>query len=196
MPSFNVVSEIDSHELTNAVDQASRELSQRFDFKGTGARFELEETTVTMSRPSEFQLNQMLEILEAQGRQARHRRRCVSTCRIALVNLAVAKQQVILKHGIDQDTGSKVSRLLKDSKLKVQAQIQGDKVRVTGKKRDDLQEAIATLRKGELRGPAAVQQFPGLIAARRGRPANGRLLRGRFPAHPLGGRPPSRRARR
>src|SRR5208337_2205661 len=120
MPSFDVVSEIDTHELTNAVDQAIRELSQRFDFKDTGAAFELEETTVSMSAPADFQLKQMLDILKLK----------------------------IAKRGIDQETGKKVLRLLKESKLKVQAQIQGDKVRVSGKKRDDLQEAIALLRKG------------------------------------------------
>jgi hypothetical protein len=155
MPSFDVVSEIDSHELTNAVDQAGRELSQRFDFKNTGARFELEETTVTMSAPSEFQ---MLEILKLKVAKRGIDVVCLDV-QDPLVNLAVAKQQVILKHGIDQDTGRKVTRLLKDSKLKVQAQIQGDKVRVTGKKRDDLQEAIATLRKGNFEVPLQFNNF-------------------------------------
>jgi hypothetical protein len=142
MPSFDVVSEIDSHELTNAVDQASRELSQRFDFKNTGAAFELEETTVTMKAPSEFQLNQMLEILKLKVAKRGIDVVCLDV-QDPIVNLAVAKQLVILKHGIDQETGKKVARLLKDAKLKVQAQIQGEKVRVTGKKRDDLQEVIA-----------------------------------------------------
>jgi len=110
MPSFDVVSEIDSHELTNAVDQASRELSQRFDFKNTGARFELEETTVTMFAPSEFQLNQMLEILKLKVAKRGIDVVCLDV-QEPLVNLAVAKQLVILKHGIDQDTGKKVTRL-------------------------------------------------------------------------------------
>jgi uncharacterized protein YajQ (UPF0234 family) len=158
MPSFDVVSEIDSHELTNAVDQASRELSQRFDFKNTGACFELEETTVTMAAPSEFQLNQMLEILKLKVAKRGIDVVCLDV-QEPLVNLAVAKQLVILKHGIDQDTGKKVTRLLKDSKLKVQSQIQGDKVRVTGKKRDDLQEAIATLRKGQFEVPLQFNNF-------------------------------------
>jgi len=148
MPSFDVVSEIDTHELTNAVDQASRELSQRFDFKGTEAKFELEDTTVTMIAPVEFQLNQMLEILKMRIAKRGIDIVCLDV-QDATVNLARATQLVILKKGIDADTGRKVTRLLKDSKLKVQAQIQGEKVRVTGKKRDDLQEAIAALRKGE-----------------------------------------------
>jgi uncharacterized protein YajQ (UPF0234 family) len=158
MPSFDVVSEIDSHELTNAVDQAARELSQRFDFKNTGASFELEETTVTMSAPSEFQLNQMLEILKLKVAKRGIDVACLDV-QDAVVNLAVAKQPVILKHGIDQETGKKVNRLLKDSKIKVQSQIQGDKVRVTGKKRDDLQEAIALLRKGNFEVPLQFNNF-------------------------------------
>jgi len=131
MPSFDVVSEIDTHELTNAVDQAVRELGQRFDFKDTGASFELDETTVTMTAPADFQLKQMLEILKLR----------------------------IAKRGIDADAGRKVSKLLKESKLKVQGQVQGDKVRVIGKKRDDLQEAIAFLRKAEVGVPLQFNNF-------------------------------------
>jgi cyclic-di-GMP-binding protein len=158
MPSFDVVSEIDSHELTNAVDQASRELSQRFDFKNTGAEFELEETTVTMSAPAEFQLKQMLEILKLKIAKRGIDIVCLEV-KEPLVNLAVAKQLVVLRHGIDQETGKKVTRLIKDSKLKVQAQIQGEKVRVTGKKRDDLQETIALLRKSTFEVPLQFNNF-------------------------------------
>ncbi|MGA2342821.1 MAG: YajQ family cyclic di-GMP-binding protein [Steroidobacteraceae bacterium] len=158
MPSFDVVSEIDSHELTNAVDQASRELSQRFDFKNTGAAFELEETTVTMSAPADFQLKQMLEILKLKIAKRGIDIACLEV-KEPVVNLAVAKQQVELRHGIDQETGKKVTRLIKDSKLKVQAQLQGEKVRVTGKKRDDLQEAIALLRKSTFEVPLQFNNF-------------------------------------
>jgi len=158
MPSFDVVSEIDTHELTNAVDQAIRELSQRFDFKDTDAAFELDETTVTMSAPADFQLKQMLEILKLRIAKRGIDVACLEV-KDPVVNLATAKQQVVLRHGIDQETGKKVSRLLKDSKLKVQAQIQGDKVRVTGKKRDDLQEAIALLRTGEFDVPLQFNNF-------------------------------------
>src|SRR5260221_13286909 len=158
MPSFDVVSEIDTHELTNAVDQAVRELTQRFDFKGTDATFELDETTVTMSAEAEFQLKQMLEILKL-----RIAKRGIDVACLEIkdpeVNLAKAKQLVIVKQGIDADTGRKVSRLIKDSKLKVQAQIQGEKVRIIGKKRDDLQEAIAFLRKAELGVPLQFNNF-------------------------------------
>jgi len=158
MPSFDVVSEIDTHELTNAVDQASRELAQRFDFKGTDASFELEETTVTLSAPADFQLKQMLEILKLKLAKRGIDVACLEV-KDPVVNLAVAKQQAILRHGIDQETGKKAVRLLKDSRLKVQAQIQGEKVRVTGKKRDDLQEAIALLRKSDLGVPLQYNNF-------------------------------------
>ena len=158
MPSFDVVSEIDTHELTNAVDQASRELSQRFDFKGKNASFELEETTVTMSGEAEFQLKQMLEILKLRISKRGIDVACLEV-KDPEVNLAKAKQLVIVKQGIDADTGRKVSRLIKDSKLKVQAQIQGDKVRIIGKKRDDLQEAIAFLRKSDVGMPLQFNNF-------------------------------------
>jgi hypothetical protein len=152
------VSEINTHELTNAVDQAVRELEQRFDFKGSGATFELEETTVTMKAPAEFQLKQMLDIL-----RLRIAKRGIDVSCLEIkdpeVNLARATQEVILKHGIDAETGKKVSRVIKDSKIKVQTQIQGDKVRVIGKKRDDLQEAIALLRKSELGIPLQFDNF-------------------------------------
>jgi cyclic-di-GMP-binding protein len=158
MPSFDVVSEIDSHELTNAVDQAVRELSQRFDFKDTGSSFELEDTTVTMKAPADFQLKQMLEILKLKIAKRGIDVACLKV-EDPVVNLAVAKQLVILRQGIEQETGKKVTRLLKDAKLKVQAQIQGEKVRVTGKKRDDLQEAIALLRKSSFEVPLQFNNF-------------------------------------
>ena len=158
MPSFDVVSEIDTHELTNAVDQAIRELSQRFDFKDTDAAFELEDTTVTMTAPADFQLKQMLDILKLRIAKRGIDVACLEV-KDAEVNLARAKQLVVLRHGIDAETGRKVSRLIKDSKLKVQAQIQGEKVRVTGKKRDDLQEAMAVLRKAVLEVPLQFNNF-------------------------------------
>jgi uncharacterized protein YajQ (UPF0234 family) len=158
MPSFDVVSEIDTHELTNAVDQAVRELSQRFDFKDTDAAFELEDTTVTMTAPADFQLKQMLDILKLRIAKRGIDVACLEV-KDPEVNLARAKQLVVLRHGIDAETGRKVSRLIKDSKLKVQAQIQGEKVRVTGKKRDDLQEAMALLRKASLEVPLQFNNY-------------------------------------
>jgi uncharacterized protein YajQ (UPF0234 family) len=158
MPSFDVVSELNGHELSNAVDQANRELAQRFDFKDTGAVFELEERTVTMKAQVDFQLKQMLEILKL-----RVVKRGIDVAYLDVqdpqITLATAQQQIVFKEGIDQETGRQISRLIKDSKLKVQAALQGDKVRVTGKQRDDLQQAIQLLRNSKLETPLQFNNF-------------------------------------
>ncbi len=160
MPSFDTISEIDSHELTNAVDQANRELTQRFDFKDTGATFELNEKehTVSLKAPSEFQLKQMLDILTMRLGKRGIDAKCMEK-KDAVSNLAEARQDVVLRNGIDQETGKKLQKLIKDAKLKVQAQIQGDKLRVTGKQRDDLQQAMALLRKAEVDRPLQFNNF-------------------------------------
>lgn len=146
MPSFDVVSEVDKHELTNAVDQANRELASRFDFKGTDASFALDEAEIALSAPSEFQLQQMLDILRGRlsARRIDLRALDVGTPE---TNLARARQLVTVKQGIDQATAKKLVAELKAAKLKVEGQINGEKLRVTGKKRDDLQAAMAVLRK-------------------------------------------------
>lgn len=149
MPSFDAVSELDGHEVANAVDQANRELDQRFDFKDSGARFELKDFTVTVHAQVEFQLKQMLEILKVRLAKRGVDLVCVEV-KDPLTNLAAARQDVVLRQGIDQETGKKITRLVKDSGLKVQASLQGNKVRITGKKRDDLQEAMALLRGAKL----------------------------------------------
>jgi len=158
MPSFDVVSELNAHELTNAVDQANRELSQRFDFKDTGAVFELAEHTVTMKAQVDFQLKQMLDILKL-----RLSKRGIELAYLDVqdpqITLATAQQEVVFKQGIDQETGKKISRLIKDSKLKVVAALQGDKVRVTGKARDELQAAIQLLRSSKLDTPLQFNNF-------------------------------------
>jgi cyclic-di-GMP-binding protein len=160
MPSFDTVSELDAHELTNAVDQANRELTQRFDFKDTGATFELKEKefTVQLKAPAEFQLKQMMDILTMRLGKRGIEARCMEK-KDPVTNLAEARQDVILRHGIDQDTGKKLQKLIKDSKLKVQAQIAGDKLRVTGKSRDDLQAAMALMRKAEVDRPLQFNNF-------------------------------------
>lgn len=158
MPSFDIVSEVNAHEVTNAVDQANRELQQRFDFKDTGAVYELEEFVVTMKAQVEFQLKQMLEILKLRLSKRGIDVACLEV-KDPLTNLAEARQQVILQQGIDQETGKKISTLLKESGLKLQAAIQGQKVRVSGKKRDELQEAIALLRKSKLDVPLQFENF-------------------------------------
>jgi cyclic-di-GMP-binding protein len=160
MPSFDAVSELDIHELTNAVDQANRELTQRFDFKDTGATFTLKEKefTVSMKAPAEFQLKQMLDILGQRLSKRGIDVRCMEK-KDPVTNLAEARQDIVLRHGIDQDTGKKLQKIIKESKLKVQAQIQGDQLRVTGKQRDDLQAAMALMRKTELDRPLQFKNF-------------------------------------
>jgi uncharacterized protein YajQ (UPF0234 family) len=160
MPSFDTVSEIDSHELTNAVDQANRELTQRFDFKDTGATFELDEKerTVSLKAPAEFQLKQMIDILTLRLAKRGIEAKCMEK-KDPVSNLAEARQDVVLRNGIDQETGKKLQKMIKDAKLKVQAQIQGDKLRVTGKQRDDLQQAMALLRKAEVDRPLQFNNF-------------------------------------
>lgn len=158
MPSFDIVSEIDQHEVTNAVDQASREVSQRFDFKGTNAKFELKDTVVTLSAPADFQLKQMLEILKLKLAKRAIDVACLKVDEPVTTG-QTARQVVTLRQGVDTELGKKIQRLIKDSKLKVQAAIQDKQVRVTGKNRDDLQEAIALVRKGGFELPLQYTNF-------------------------------------
>lgn len=158
MPSFDVVSEVDKHELTNAVDQAKRELSTRFDFKGVDASYELDGYTVNLTAPSVFQLNQMMDILRGRFSARGIDVRCLDA-QTPDENLAGARQQVIIRQGIEQAQSKTLIAALKAAKLKVQAQITGDKLRVTGKNRDDLQTAIALLRKTDVELPLQFQNF-------------------------------------
>jgi uncharacterized protein YajQ (UPF0234 family) len=158
MPSFDVVSEIDMHEAANAVDQANREVNTRFDFKGTGAKYELNENVVTMSGQSEFQLEQMRDILFSKLSKRGIDLTCVELGKFEQTGKE-ARQTVTLRQGIDAELGKKITKLIKDQKMKVQASIMGDKVRVTGKKRDDLQEAIQLLRQQELEMPLQFNNF-------------------------------------
>ena len=158
MPSFDIVSEIDLHEVTNAVDQASREVSQRFDFKGTNAKFELKEAVINLSAPADFQLKQMLEILKLKLAKRGIDVACLKIDE-PVVTGQTAKQVVTLREGIETELGKKIQRQIKDSKLKVQAALQDKQVRVTGKKRDDLQLAMALLRKTELAVPLQFENF-------------------------------------
>jgi cyclic-di-GMP-binding protein len=158
MPSFDVVSELDGHEVANAVDQANREVGTRFDFKGTGAKFEVADFVVSLEAEADFQLKQMVDILT----QKLSRRGIDVACmkpEEAEIALNKARQKVKLTHGIDSDTARKIVKLVKDAKLKVQSQVQGEQVRVTGKKRDDLQEAIALLKKADLGLPLQFTNF-------------------------------------
>ena len=158
MPSFDVVSEVDKHELTNAIDTANRELDNRFDFKGQDAKFELDGFIVTQRAPSDFQLRQMLDILRARLIARGIDIRCLDAAEIHF-GLGGARQKVTVKQGIEQKLAKKIVAALKEAKLKVEAQINGDKLRVSGKKRDDLQEAMALLRKGDFEIPLQFDNF-------------------------------------
>jgi len=158
MPSFDIVSEVDLHQLTNAVDNASRIIETRFDFKGIQASFERKEHEVTLTAEADIQVDQMLDML----------RTALIKSKIDPLAMEVGDKKpsgktvncvVKLKNGVDQDTAKKIVKLIKDTKMKVQAQIQGDAVRVTGKKRDDLQEAIAMLRTQKLELPLQFDNF-------------------------------------
>ncbi len=158
MPSFDIISEVEAVELRNAVDNANRELSTRFDFRGVEASFDYKDESVKLTAQDDFQLKQMRDILRSN-----------LTKRNVDPNAMEAKatdqtgrtwhQTVIFKQGIETDVAKKIVKLIKDNKVKVQASIQGDKVRVTGKKRDDLQAVMALVRSGELGQPFQFDNF-------------------------------------
>lgn len=159
MPSFDIVSELDNHEVNNAVDQANKEVGTRFDFKGSNASFEQDKDgNIVMKAESTFQLQQMLPILYAKMGKRGIDVGSLETGKIQDTG-KTAQQTITLKQGIDSDLAKKIVKLIKDKKLKVQAQINGDKVRVTGKKRDDLQETIAMLRAENLEQPLQYNNF-------------------------------------
>jgi hypothetical protein len=147
MPSFDVVSEVNLHELRNGVDQANREVSQRYDFKGSNAKFELADDRITLHAESDFQLQQMLEMLGLKLAKRGVDIGCLDR-QPAEIGNKTARQVVILKQGIETDLAKRMVKDIKASKIKVQAQIQGDQLRVTGKKRDDLQQVMALLKDG------------------------------------------------
>ena len=158
MPSFDVVSEVNHHELANAVDQANREVSTRFDFKGTGSNFELSDQLITMNTESEFQLQQMFDML-----CTRMVKRGVDIACLdkgdPVIQAKTATQVVTVREGIESADARKMVKMIKDRKMKVQAAIQGDQLRVTGKKRDDLQVVIALLKEEKFGLPLQFKNF-------------------------------------
>ena len=155
MPSFDVVSEIDHHELKNALDQANREIGTRYDFKGSGAVIEHSGNDLTLEAESEFQVKQMIPILKEKMSKRGIDVDCLEFADIVEMNKR-ARQQVKVREGLDKDLARKMVKLIKDSKLKVQAAIQGEQLRVSGKKRDDLQQVMQILREAGPWNPAAV----------------------------------------
>ena len=158
MPSFDVVSEVDLQEVKNAVDQASRELGTRFDFKGVDAGFALEDQRIQLHAQEEFQLGQMLDILRDKLTRRGIDVRALDPGAVEAAGKQ-KRQSFGLKQGIDRDSAKKLVKMIKDSKLKVQSQVQGDQVRVTGKKRDDLQQVIAALKEADLDMPLDFTNF-------------------------------------
>ena len=158
MPSFDVVSEIDQHELTNAIDQANREIGTRFDFKGTNSKVEMVDESLTITSASEFQIKQIHDILENKVAKRGIDVRCLEYGDIIESNNQ-ARQQVKIRKGIDTELARKIVKMMKETKLKIQASIQGDQVRISGKKRDDLQEAIAALKAAKIDLPLQYVNF-------------------------------------
>ena len=158
MPSFDVVSEVDLHALTNAVDQAERVITNRFDFKGVDCGFERKERTVMLHAEAEFQLQQMMDVLRGAITKCQIDPRAITEGEVQKSGKTV-KQEVTLQHGLDAEMSRKLVKLVNDSKLKVQTAIQGEQLRVTGKKRDDLQQVIALLRTSDIGVPLQYENF-------------------------------------
>lgn len=159
MPSFDIVSEVDMHEINNAIDQSNREVGTRFDFKGVDAKFEVtDESVVAISAEVDFQVRQMLEILR--GKLVK---RGVDTKALVEGDVVVTGQKATMNvkilQGIESEIARKIVKLVKETKIKVQTAIQGDKLRVTGKKRDDLQSVIALLKDANLGIPLQYNNF-------------------------------------
>ncbi|MDD7804138.1 MAG: YajQ family cyclic di-GMP-binding protein [Endozoicomonas sp. (ex Botrylloides leachii)] len=158
MPSFDVVSEVDMHELTNAIDQANKELTTRYDFRGVEASFNRKDTDIHMVADADFQLAQMLEILKTKMVKRGIDINCLQLKELYPSGKQV-KQDASIQQGIDKERAKKITKIIKDAKMKVQSAIQGEQVRITGKKRDDLQSAIALLKESELDIPVQFTNF-------------------------------------
>ncbi|GAB2189225.1 YajQ family cyclic di-GMP-binding protein [Sessilibacter sp. MAH2] len=158
MPSFDVVSEVDKQDLTNTVDQCNRLIKNRFDFKGVDADFERSEYVVTLRADAEFQITQMLDILKSTLHKNGIDIRCLEEGDLNMLGKQV-KQPITIRTGLDSDLARKIVKMVKDEKMKVQVQIQGDQVRVTGKKRDDLQQVITLLKASSIDMPLQFNNF-------------------------------------
>jgi len=158
MPSFDVVSEVDLHELRNAVDQANKEVTTRYDFKGTDCSFELTDEVITLKAEGEFQIKQMRDVL-----RSKMVARKVDTAALDIQDvegqLKNTRQRILLKQGLDGDAGRKINKAIKEGKFKVKSQMQDKQVRVTGKKRDDLQQVMAMLRGSDMGVPLQFTNF-------------------------------------
>jgi hypothetical protein len=159
MPSFDIVSEVDKQEVRNAVDQVNKEVSTRFDFKGSDARVEQVEYVLTAFADTEFQLDQVQDILAQKLAKRGVDVKCLDVGSVEKVSGNKVKRSVTVKTGVETELAKQIVKCIKDSKLKVQASIQGDSVRVSGAKRDTLQEAIALVKKTITDFPLQFQNF-------------------------------------
>lgn len=159
MPSFDIVSEVDKQEVRNAIDQVNKEVGTRFDFKGSDARVEQADYQLTIYADDEFKLGQVLDILMAKLAKRSVDVRCLDKGEPQKISGNKVKQQVTVKTGVESELAKKIIRLIKDSKLKVQGSIQGEAVRVSGAKRDTLQEAIQLVKKSITEFPLQFQNF-------------------------------------
>ena len=159
MPSFDIVSEVDKQEVRNAIDQVNKEVSTRFDFKGSDARVEQADYKLSIFADDEFKLTQVLDILMAKLAKRNVDVRCLDRGQVEKISGNKVRQQVTVKTGVESELAKKIIRLIKDSKLKVQGSIQGDAVRVSGAKRDVLQEAIQLVKKSITEFPLQFQNF-------------------------------------
>ncbi len=158
MPSFDIVSKVDTQEVKNAVNQANQEVGRRFDFKGANAKFEFDNDQVIMRAPNEFQLKQMFDILTGRLASRKVDIRCLHVDP-PQVNVGEAWQPVTVRQGINADLAKKIVKMIKDEKFKVQVAIQGEQVRVSGKKRDDLQQVIRILKDAKLDMPLQFDNY-------------------------------------
>ena len=159
MPSFDVVSEVDWQEVRNAVDQANREIGTRYDFKGTDAKVERKDQLLIVHADEEFQADQALEILRNKLAKRKVDLDCLDVGKVETVGSGKARQEIKVRDGIEQDLGKQLVKTIKASKIKVQASIQGNQVRVSGKKRDDLQSVIEIMRKEKVGLPLQFVNF-------------------------------------
>jgi len=159
MPSFDTVSQVDKQELKNTVDQANREISTRFDFKGSDARVEQVEYELALFADDDFKLKQITDILNGKLAKRAIDLRCLDPAKVEKISGNKVKQKITIKVGIEPELAKKIVRLLKDSKIKVQTSIQGDAVRVSGAKKDNLQEAIQLIKKWISEFPVQFQNF-------------------------------------
>ncbi|MCL2297101.1 MAG: YajQ family cyclic di-GMP-binding protein [Proteobacteria bacterium] len=159
MPSFDIVSEVNQVEVHNAVDQANKEITNRFDFKGSDARVELKDKELTLFADDDFKRQQVMDIITGKLAKRGIDVRCLKEGHVEKISGNKVKQTVTVRVGLEQELSKRVVKLLKDSKMKVQASIQGDTVRVSGAKRDDLQNAIALVKKSIEDFPLQYQNF-------------------------------------